>query len=207
MYAHVTRGFLDSSSLIHFDCYQMLSVSVSISVSISLYHPPLLRIQLGIAFQHHLRPSIPDIDLALISLTTLNRSTVDCLASKIRGISNKIGHVLHVLLTLLLLCSSLTRPLPKPRVSKLAVKPCEPGKRQKQCLADACRVPRPWNGDIRDISWHNDGTLPASLLAAEPRWCCWALEAVLKHKKAATTTATHTVQLQIAWRIFCVARV
>ena len=95
MYAHVTRGFLDSSSLIHFDCYQMLSVSVSISVSISLYHPPLLRIQLGIAFQHHLSPSIPDIDLALISLTTLHRSTVDCLASKIHSnISNKIGHVL-----------------------------------------------------------------------------------------------------------------
>ena len=141
--AHVTRGFLDSSSLIHLDCYQMLSVSVSISVSISLYHPPLLRIQLGIAFQHHLKsPSIPDIDLALISLTTLHRSTVDCLASKIHSnISNKIGHVLHVLLTLLLLCSSLTRPLPKPRVSKLAVKPCEPGK-QKQCLAGACQVPR-----------------------------------------------------------------
>lgn len=142
MYAHVTRGFLDSS-LIHLDCYQMLSVSVSISVSISLYHPPLLRIQLGIAFQHHLSPSTPDIDLALISLTTLHRSTVDCLASKIHSnISNKIGHVLHVLLTLLLLCSSLTRPLPKPRVSKLAVKPCEPGKQQKQCLAGACRVPR-----------------------------------------------------------------
>ena len=203
--------FIFDSSLIHlwfiFDSSLTHLWFILIAISISLYHPPLLRIQLGIAFQHHLSPSIPDIDLALISLTTLNRSTVDCLASKIRGISNKIGHVLHVLLTLLLLCSSLTRPLPKPRVSKLAVKPCEPGKRQKQCLADACRVPRPWNGDIRDISWHNDGTLPASLLAAEPRWCCWALEAVLKHKKAATTTATHTVQLQIAWRIFCVARV
>ena len=81
----ISRGFLDSS-LIHLcfilivvsisfyhslslsiSLYQSLSVSISLyqslSVSISLYRPPILRIQLGIAFQHHLSPSIPDIDL------------------------------------------------------------------------------------------------------------------------------------------------